>query len=1186
MNTKYHSQPGARATASSAAHPPITAGKISLRAGCLALALGLVALLGLPSPVAAQILFHTHWNGGDGSWFDIGNWDPTFVPMAGQNIYISNGGTARISNATANGPAHVGNIVIGREQFTSGSIVIENGGVLTSGETSVGRRTSSEGTALLTGTNSVWNLAIFAPFIVGQDGTGTFTISNAAAFYATNCLFDVGVFNRGHLTISGQGSRLVLERTEGNNSELRIGLERLLPSHTSEGLVRVEKGGMLSTYALITMGSFGANGRMILTDTGSVWNAYDSALMRHGTMDITNGAAYINMSGGVQYVGFGSNAQVIVTSPGSRFHQAGDLVLGRGFESHGTFTVEDGAWASSGYVELGGASSGEGKLHINGTFGRRGVFQVGRIDRGLTGTMHLDGGILRAARNESAWLRYFPAVEAVLEAGGGFIDTAGFSVGIPSPFAGQGLLTKLGAGDATLTAMNTYTGGTTVKQGALAVSTGSIAHPAANMVVGEGIGDNGTLWITNGAAVTNANGYIGQAGAVGTVVVRGANSKWVNGGLSVGTLGNGTLILADGGVVRVGNGTSALILGEDFVISPSQGTLRIGDGGQPGVVVASAIQAGDGTATVVFNHTSPNYALTQNGLPGGTAVPMNGNLQVVHDAGFTALEGTHGYTGLTVVNGGTLAVHGSLTGGGPVTIASNGRVSGIGSIAGSVTNSGVVAPGSSVGALGTGPQTWQGGSVYECDFAGSSGTPGSSWDKLNIGGDLVINATASTPVRIALRSLSGGIPGRAPGFDGVRSGQWTIAAYTGSLIGFAPEKFVVDTSEFLNAQPGDVFSITASGGELRLQLTRPALVDLTAPGQPIVPTTFNSPVGESMVKAIDNTAATKYLNFDEFNSGFTITLPEASTARSLTLISANDAPERDPASYRIEGSTDGVNFTVIASNAVTPFAARHALQSFNFENETAFSAYRVTFPTVANPAAADSMQIAEVELLPYGEITSTNDAVSVTLPTGASNVRGLARLFDRELGDTNKFEIAPIAGGDTVVDIVPSAGPTVLKGFELIGSADDVTYPERRPASITVAGSDDGTNFTTLSVVTVAAPSANLQIQEFLTSANTNAFARYRIAFGPPVGGTRLQVGELRLFGETIVTTPPALTIRPSGNNVLVSWPNVAGFNLETKTALNDASWTLVGIAPVLSNGVNTATVPMSATTGFFRLQK
>src|SRR5690606_1605626 len=66
----------------------------------------------------------------------------------------------------------------------------------------------------------------------------------------------------------------------------------------------------------------------------------------------------------------------------------------------------------------------------------------------------------------------------------------------------------------------------------------------------------------------------------------------------------------------------------------------------------------------------------------------------------------------------------------------------------------------------------------------------------------------------------------------------------------------------------------------------------------------DNPPGEDAPKAIDNSKVTKYLNFTKLNTGATIQT-QTSTATKLILTSANDAPERDPASYALYGSDNG-----------------------------------------------------------------------------------------------------------------------------------------------------------------------------------------------------------------------------------------------------------------------------------------
>jgi hypothetical protein len=165
------------------------------------------------------------------------------------------------------------------------------------------------------------------------------------------------------------------------------------------------------------------------------------------------------------------------------------------------------------------------------------------------------------------------------------------------------------------------------------------------------------------------------------------------------------------------------------------------------------------------------------------------------------------------------------------------------------------------------------------------------------------------------------------------------------------------------------------------------LDDVTLPGDPVVvvngvddaaPVTPNPPAAEGAANAIDNTV-NKYLNFQDYGSGFIVTPSRGpSIVRAIRLYTANDAPERDPSSFILEGSTTGANgpFTVIYGSNVTLPGNRNNqpagtaidpnTQYFvdvGFANTTAYTAYRVTFPTLRDGVNANSMQIGEVELL-------------------------------------------------------------------------------------------------------------------------------------------------------------------------------------------------------------------------------
>lgn len=188
-----------------------------------------------------------------------------------------------------------------------------------------------------------------------------------------------------------------------------------------------------------------------------------------------------------------------------------------------------------------------------------------------------------------------------------------------------------------------------------------------------------------------------------------------------------------------------------------------------------------------------------------------------------------------------------------------------------------------------------------------------------------------------------------------------------------------------------------------------AMQDVTRPGDSI--TRINGTVGgggnEGEPNAInDNTQ--KYLNFDDIDTaapfvgpvGFIVSpsLGQAipggikSLVKGLRIYTANDGEERDPADYAIEGSDDLGTWTPIASGALALPSGRNpsntdplnplalALQEVTFANAVEYLHYRVTFNNVKNNAAANSMQLAEIELL--GSIAAPT--VSITADVGGT----------------------------------------------------------------------------------------------------------------------------------------------------------------------------------------------------------
>jgi hypothetical protein len=173
-------------------------------------------------------------------------------------------------------------------------------------------------------------------------------------------------------------------------------------------------------------------------------------------------------------------------------------------------------------------------------------------------------------------------------------------------------------------------------------------------------------------------------------------------------------------------------------------------------------------------------------------------------------------------------------------------------------------------------------------------------------------------------------------------------------------------------------------GGLGASIGQLSLADVTAPTDALIRVDgvndgdgdAGTPPGAEMVENAINNVTQKYLNFLDLGSGFIVT-PGAgpSNVQGVRLYTANDAIPRDPASYVLEGanSPDGP-FTVISEGELAlpdgrnpggqvPIDGTQFNQTLFFDNANIFTSYRLTFPTLKDAEAANSMQIAEVELL-------------------------------------------------------------------------------------------------------------------------------------------------------------------------------------------------------------------------------
>ena len=100
--------------------------------------------------------------------------------------------------------------------------------------------------------------------------------------------------------------------------------------------------------------------------------------------------------------------------------------------------------------------------------------------------------------------------------------------------------------------------------------------------------------------------------------------------------------------------------------------------------------------------------------------------------------------------------------------------------------------------------------------------------------------------------------------------------------------------------------------------------------------------------------------------------------KTITLTSANDAPERDPENFEIQGSKNGTDWTTLQTWQGQLFTARFEKKEYTFQNEEPYSFYRLN--TTKNRGEVAFTQIAEVELLgpPFDGNLSVNNTSEIS----------------------------------------------------------------------------------------------------------------------------------------------------------------------------------------------------------------
>ena len=305
-------------------------------------------------------------------------------------------------------------------------------------------------------------------------------------------------------------------------------------------------------------------------------------------------------------------------------------------------------WNVNGALGIG--HSGAGEMHISGgsTVASSGTNAVG-YQKGSSGTVTVDGNGSTWTTTGNSSSNYF--VVGMLGNGSMSITNGG---AVYCEGLGPGYYYN-----------HSYVGSEAGATGSVLVDgEGSIWSNSGNLYIGNT--GNGSLTITDGGSVYNRHGIVGQfytdsggtlAYGVGAIIVDGAGSKWTNNGaLTIGSLGEGSLDITNGGTVLSASGNLGAQVLNSYGLR-GNGIVNV-DGKNSTWTITDILDVGlDGDATLNITNggnvsNTDSHIARYNGSTG--AVTVDGKDSIWTNSG-TMTVGDLGNGSLTVTNGGTVS---------------------------------------------------------------------------------------------------------------------------------------------------------------------------------------------------------------------------------------------------------------------------------------------------------------------------------------------------------------------------------------------------------------------------------------------------------------------------------------------------------------------------------------------------
>ena len=220
-------------------------------------------------------------------------------------------------------------------------------------------------------------------------------------------------------------------------------------------------------------------------------------------------------------------------------------------------------------------------------------------------------------------------------------------------------------------------------------------------------------------------------------------------------------------------------------------------------------------------------------------------------------------------------------------------------------------------------------------------------------------------------------------------------------------------------------------------------------------------------------------------------------------------PDRNPVTWKVSGSNDKQNWTIIDDQKNNRSLPAEDLQEYRFTPTGAgakdkFRYFRFEFIRMAG---STRIQLSEINLY---NVPQTPVKATFVSGSGNNSKEGAAMVADGRLFTKWCIDESRQMPYNVVLD----AGQQIpLTEYRFVTGDDTHTYPDRNPVSWKVSGSNDKQSWTTVDEQKNNRRLRDENEQEYrFKPATSGNYRYYRFEFTKMAAGTRLQLSEIKLY--------------------------------------------------------------------------